>query len=96
MEELRPCLADRFVLTLINNRMVSQEDFEFRGTGAVSLCDSGRKVFLQHWQNRKKTELTHPYLQEKIPWGLVPYIQALLLSRTLRGDLDSYPPFLWK
>ena len=96
MEELRPCLADRFVLTLINNRMVSQEDFEFRGTGAVSLCDSGRKVFLQHWQNRRKTELTHPYLQEKIPWGLVPYIQALLLSRTLRGDLDSYPPFLWK
>ena len=96
MEELRPCLADRFVLTLINNRVVSQGDFDFRETGAVYLNDSGRTVFLQHWQNRKKTELTHPYLQEKIPWGLVPYVQALLLSRTLRGDLDGYPPFLWK
>ncbi|MGI5884387.1 MAG: type I-C CRISPR-associated endonuclease Cas1c [Candidatus Spyradocola sp.] len=96
MEELRPCLADRFVLTLINNRVVSQGDFEFRGTGAVYLRDSGRTVFLQHWQNRKKVELTHPYLKEKMPWGLVPYVQALLLSRTLRGDLDGYPPFLWK
>ena len=96
MEELRPCLADRFVLTLINNRVVSQGDFDFRETGAVYLRDSGRTAFLQHWQNRKKTELTHPYLQEKIPWGLVPYVQALLLSRTLRGDLDGYPPFLWK
>jgi CRISPR-associated protein Cas1 len=96
MEELRPCLADRFVLTLINNRVLSKGDFDFRETGAVYLNDSGRTAFLQHWQSRKKAELTHPYLQEKIPWGLVAYVQALLLARALRGDLDGYPPFLWK
>ena len=96
MEELRPCLADRFALTLINNRVVGRQDFDFRENGAVYLRDSGRKAFLQHWQDRKKAELTHPYLKEKIPWGLVPYLQALLLARTLRGDLEDYPPFLWK
>ena len=81
MEELRPCLADRFVLTLINNRVVHRDDFEFRENGAVYLTDSGRKVFLTHWQERKKTELKHPYLGEKIPWGLIPYVQALVLFR---------------
>ena len=96
MEELRPCLADRFVLTLINNRVVHRDDFQFRENGAVYLTDSARKVFLTHWQERKKAELTHPYLGEKIPWGLVPYVQALLLARTLRDDLEEYPPFLWK
>ena len=96
MEELRPCLADRFVLTLINNRVLSKSHFKFRENGAVYLDDSGRKTFLQHWQDRKKVELTHPYLREKVPWGLVPYLQALLLARTLRGDLEDYPPFLWK
>lgn len=96
MEELRPCLADRFVLTLINNRVLGKSDFTFRKNGAVYLDDSGRKTFLQHWQDRKKAELTHPYLKEKIPWGLVPYLQALLLARTLRGDLEDYPPLLWK
>ena len=96
MEELRPCLADRFVLTLINNRVLSKSHFKFRENGAVYLDDSGRKTFLQHWQDRKKAELTHPYLREKVPWGLVPYLQALLLARTLRGDLEDYPPFLWK
>ena len=96
MEELRPCLADRFVLTLINNRIVSRDDFEFRENGAVYLTDSGRKACLSHWQERKKAELKHPYLGEKIPWGLVPYVQALLMARTLRDDLEGYPPFLWK
>ena len=96
MEELRPCLADRFVLTLINNRVVHRDVFQFRENGAVYLPASGRKVFLTHWQERKKAELTHPYLGEKIPWGLVPYVQALLLARTLRDDLEEYPPFLWK
>ena len=96
MEELRPCLADRFVLTLINNRIVNKDDFEFRESGAVYLTDSGRKAFLSHWQERKKAELKHPYLGEKISWGLVPYVQALLLARTLRDDLEEYPPFLWK
>lgn len=96
MEELRPCLADRFVLTLINNRVVGRADFDFRGSGAVLLGDAGRRAFLKRWQERKQETITHPYLKEKIPWGLVPYVQALLLARTLRGDLDGYPPFLWK
>ena len=96
MEELRPCLADRFVLTLVNNRVVGKQDFDFRENSTVFLNDSGRRAFLQHWQERKRETITHPYLKEKIPWGLVPYVQALLLARHLRGDLDGYPPFLWK
>ena len=96
MEELRPCMADRFVLTLINNRQVKAGDFQYMESGAVLLADGGRKTFLKHWQEKKKETLTHPYLGEKIPWGLVPYVQALLLARTLRDDLEEYPPFLWK
>lgn len=96
MEELRPCFADRFVLTLINNRVIKAADFQFRESGAVLLTDSARKTFLQKWQERKKELITHPYLEEKVPWGLVPYVQSLLLARYLRGDLDAYPPFLWK
>lgn len=96
MEELRPCMADRFVLTLINNRMVTAADFETRESGAVSLTETGRRTFLKSWQEKKKDTITHPYLAEKMEWGLVPYIQALLLARHLRGDLDAYPPFLWK
>ena len=56
----------------------------------------GRKAFLEHWHERRLEKLTHPYLEEKLPWGMVPYAQALLLARHLRGDLDGYPPFLWK
>lgn len=96
MEEFRPCLADRFVLTLINNRIIKASDFDEQAGGAVNLTDSGRKRFLLSWQERKREIITHPYLKEKMPWGLVPYIQALLLSRYIRGDLDGYPPFLWK
>lgn len=96
MEELRPCMADRFVLTLVNNRMVKPEDFQVQDSGAVLLTDEGRKKFLKVWQERKREELTHPYLGEKMSWGMIPYIQALLLARYLRGDLDTYPPFLWK
>lgn len=96
MEELRPCLADRFVLTLVNNRAVGKQNFDFRENSTVFLNDSGRRTFLQHWQERKRETITHPYLKEKIPWGLAPYVQALLLARHLRGDLDGYPPFLWK
>ena len=96
MEELRPCMADRFVLTLINNRVVKAADFQYMESGAVLLTDEGRKVFLKNWQGRKKETLNHPYLAEKLPWGMIPYIQALLLARYLRGDLDAYPPFLWK
>lgn len=96
MEELRPCMADRFVLTLVNNRMIRPEDFQMQDSGAVLLTDDGRKKFLKAWQERKRDTLTHPYLNEKMSWGMIPYVQALLLARYLRGDLDAYPPFLWK
>ena len=68
----------------------------FGGSGAVLLTDAGRRTFLQKWQERKKETITHPFLDEKMPWGLVPYVQSLLLARYLRGDLEDYPPFLWK
>lgn len=96
MEELRPCMAERFVLTLVNNRILQPQHFETRESGAVLLTDEARRLFLKNWQEKKKAMLTHPYLGEKLQWGLVPYIQALLLARYLRGDLDGYPPFLWK
>lgn len=96
MEELRPCMADRFVLTLINNRQVKAADFLYMESGAVLLNNDGKKAFLKNWQEKKRETLTHPYLGEKLPWGMIPYIQALLLARFLRGDLDAYPPFLWK
>ena len=96
MEELRPCFADRFVLTCINNRVVNGDHFKKFDNNAVLLGDEGRKKIISAWQERKKEEIIHPYLQEKIQWGLVPYIQALLLARNIRGDIDGYPPFLWK
>ena len=96
MEELRCVMVDRFVLSLVNNRVIRGEHFEQRENGAVTMTAEGRKKFLAAWQSRKQEEITHPYLKEKIPWGLVPYVQALLLARFLRGDLDGYPPFLWK
>lgn len=96
MEELRPALADRFVLSCINTRVVNAQMFDKEDGGAVRLNEAGRKAFLKAWQERKKETLTHPFLKEKLPWGLVPFVQALLLARYLRGDLDAYPPFLWK
>jgi CRISPR-associated protein Cas1 len=96
MEELRPCFADRFVLTCINNRIMRPEHFEKQESGAATLTDTGRKVFLTAYQEKKREQITHPFLGEKLPWGLVPYVQSLLLARYLRGDLDAYPPFLWK
>lgn len=96
MEELRPVMADRFVITLINNRMIKAEHFEVQENGAVLLTENGRKIFLTEYQKKKKEKLTHPYLGEKMVWGLIPYVQSLLLSRYLREDLDEYPVFLWK
>jgi CRISPR-associated protein Cas1 len=96
MEELRAPLADRFVLTMINTRQVNANDFEQRENGAVYLSDSARKAVLSAWQTRKQTLIEHPFLKEKIEWGLVPHTQALLLARYFRGDLEAYPPFLWK
>lgn len=96
MEELRPAIADRFVLALVNKRIVNGKDFIQKENGAVLLKDDSRRTVLAEWQNRKKDTLEHPFLKEKMEWGLVPFAQAMLLSRHLRGDLDAYPPFLWK
>ena len=96
MEELRPVLADRFVLSLINRKMLNGKDFKIKENGAVLMTEDARKMILTEWQNRKKEQITHPYLKEKVEWGLGPYVQAMLLARYLRGDLDGYPPFLWK
>lgn len=94
MEELRPYLVDRFVLTLINNGQVSAKGFVVKETGGVIMDESIRKLVLSEWQKRKREEVTHPFLEEKLNIGLIPYAQALLLARHLRGDLDEYPPFL--
>lgn len=95
-EELRAPFADRLVLTLINNRIIQDKHFDRQESGTVLLNDNGRKLFLKHWQEKKRDEITHPFLKEKLPWGLVPYVQSLLLARCIRGDIDEYPPFLWK
>ncbi len=96
MEELRGVVADRFVLTLINKRVVNEKGFEKRENGAVVMDDTTRKAVLTAWQEKKRELITHPFLDEKVEWGLVPFVQAMLLARYLRGDLDAYPPFLWK
>ena len=96
MEDLRGVYADRFVLSLINKKVVSDKDFVRKENGAILMTDDGRRNFIQAWQQKKQEKLTHPYLGESINWGLVPYTQALLLARFIRGDLDEYPPFLWK
>lgn len=96
MEELRSVMADRFVLTLINKKIISASGFTKKESGAVIMDDDTRKQFLSQWQNKKKETITHPFLAEKMEWGLVPYAQAMLLARYIRGNLDEYPPFLWK
>ena len=96
VEELRAVMADRFVLSLINRKMVTGKNFSRQENGAILMDDEFRKRVLMEWQSRKKEMITHPYLQEKVEWGMVPYVQALLLARYLRGDLDGYPVFLWK
>lgn len=96
MEELRPILADRLALSLVNRRQLRAKDFIVRDGGAVMLTDDGRKTLLTAWQDRKKQERRHPFLDETAPLGLVPHLQAQLLARHLRGDLDAYPPWFWK
>lgn len=96
MEELRPVLADRLALSLINRRQIVADDFETREGGGVCLTDKGRRTVLKAWQERKKDVRRHPFLGEAAPLGLVPYLQAQLLARHLRGDLDAYPPWFWK
>ena len=96
MEELRPVLADRLALTLVNRRQLAPDHFIVEEAGGVRLSDEGRKQVLIAWQERKRDELRHPFLGETVQLGLVPVLQAQLLARHLRGDLDGYPAFFWK
>lgn len=96
MEELRCYMVDRLVLSLINRKQVGPKQFVIKENGAVLLKPDLKKEIITAWQKRKHEEITHPFLAEKIPIGLLPYAQALLLARYIRGDLDGYPPFLWK
>lgn len=96
VEELRAPIADRFVLSLINMNQIKKDDFVYEDNGAVLIKEESRKKIIQLWQERKQKTLTHPFLNEKIEWGLVPFTQAMLLARYLRDDLDGYPPFMWK
>ncbi|MEG2733097.1 MAG: type I-C CRISPR-associated endonuclease Cas1c [Clostridium sp.] len=96
MEELRPCVADRFVISLVNKRMINGRGFEKQENEAVIMSDETRREVLKNWQIRKQDKIIHPFLKEKIEWGLVPYVQAMLLARYIRGDLDGYPSFFWK
>lgn len=95
MEELRPVFADRLALTLINRKQISGSGFVQKESGGILMDDETRKAVLTAWQSRKQEQITHPYLKERIPFGLIPHVQALLLARYLRGDLDAYPPFFW-
>jgi CRISPR-associated protein Cas1 len=93
MEELRPFIADRLALNLVNLQQVCGDDFLRKEGGGIILTDKGRKEVLSAWQKRKQDEIIHPYMKEKIPIGLLPYVQAMLMARFLRGDIDGYPPF---
>ena len=96
MEEFRPYLADRLALSLVNRQQVTGKGFQKTETGAVMMDDDTRKVVLVSYQKRKQEEIQHPFLGEKLAIGLLPHVQALLLARHMRGDLDGYPPFLWR
>lgn len=95
-EEFRALLADRLALSLVNRRQIGARDFQTMESGAVVLADDARKTVLTAYQERKRELLQQPFLGEKIAIGLLPFVQAQLLARHLRGDLDGYPPFLWK
>jgi len=96
IEELRPLLADRLALSLINRKQVTPADFHTDEAGGVRLSDTARKTLLTNYQTRKQEVINHPFLNEKTSIGLIVHLQARLLARHIRGDLDQYPPFLWK
>ena len=96
MEEFRAVLADRVALSLVNLRQVGPHDFKIAESGAVEMKDDARKTVLQAWQKKKQEPILHPFLDERVPIGLLPHLQALLLARYLRGDLDAYPPYIQK
>jgi len=95
MEELRPVFADRLALSLVNRKQVNAKGFVQKESGGVLMDDETRKKVLTAWQDRKKEEIIHPFLKEKMAFGLIPHVQAMLLARYLRGDLDAYPPYFW-
>lgn len=95
VEEIR-CVVERFVLTLLNLQILGESDFESQISGAVWLNDEGRKKVLTRWQEKKRSDIMHPYLKQKIPFGLLPYIQSNLLAKYVRGDIDEYVPYLLK
>lgn len=96
IEEFRAYLGDRFVLSLINKRQIAPSDFLFQGENGVILTDKGRKTFIAAWQNRKRETIIHPYLNEKVEIGLLPHVQAMMMARYIRNDIDDYPVFLFK
>lgn len=96
VEELRPVLADRLALTLINRRQISASGFRKTETGGITMDDATRKEVLMAWQKRKQEEVVHPFTQERLPLGLFPHLQSTLLARYLRGDLDGYPAVIWR
>ncbi len=96
VEEFRACFADRFVLSVINKKILTYKDFTQKENFGVLLEDDSRKKFISAWQAKKYEKITHPFLNEKVEWGMVPYVQAMLLARYIRGDMNSYPPFMWK
>ena len=95
VEEAR-CIVERFVITLLNLQIIGEGDFERQISGAVWLNDEGRKKVLSRWQEKKRSDMVHPYLKQKIPLGLLPYVQSNLLAKYVRGDIEDYPPFLQK
>ena len=95
VEEMR-CICERLTITMINLHMLDEKDFEAEVTGAVYLNDAGRKKVLKAWQEKKRSTLVHPYLKEKMPYGLLPFVQANLLAKKVRGELEEYPPYLMR
>lgn len=95
MEELRPVLADRLALTLVNRKQIDASGFRRKESGAIVMDDETRKLVIKSWQEKKQEKLIHPYLKEPVQYGLIPHIQASLLAKSLRGDIDGYPPFFW-
>lgn len=96
MEEFRSIYVDRLAVTLVNQREITKQNFKRTESGAVLLNNKGKETVLQAWQKKKQGIIRHPFIQEKIPWGLVPYVQALLMAKFIRGDLEGYPAFVWK
>lgn len=93
IEELRAYMCDRFVISLINRKQISDSGFIKKENGGIIMADDTKKIFLSAWQKRKQDIIEHPFLNEKIEFGLIPYVQALLMARFLRGDLEEYPPY---